>query len=132
MPKRETEWQEAEALLSDYALWLGLADANALLAVEPSDTDRARVRRLVAGASNLKTNAASLRRQRESASADFAEAEKRKSAAGAIRDPEPLRRRLAALRPEAEVVAGRLGLSASIDRCRAAFVQRAGRLTPPV
>jgi hypothetical protein len=49
-----------------------------------------------------------------------------------VRDPEPLRCRLAALRPEAEAVAGRAHLSASLDRRRAVLDQRSGRLTPPV
>jgi uncharacterized protein YhaN len=130
LPKRETEYQEADALLSDYARRLGIADADALLAVGPSDANRARVRQLVAKAGTLKTAAAALRRQREDAATELAAAEKRKSAAGAARDPEPLRRRLAALRPEAEAVAARIELSASLDRRREVLAQRAGRLNP--
>jgi uncharacterized protein YhaN len=132
LPKRETEYQEADDLLCDYARRLGIADADALLAVEPSDAERARARHLVAEAARLKTDAATLRRQREGVATQLAAAEKKKSAAGMVRDPEPLRRRLAALRSEAEIIAGRTELSASLDRRRDLLAQRARRFTPPV
>jgi uncharacterized protein YhaN len=132
VPKRETEYQEANDLLCDYARRLGIADADALLALEPSDAERVRARQLVAEAARLKTAGAALRRQREGAATQLAAAEKKKSAAGMVRDPEPRRRRLAALRPEAEIIGGRTELSASLDRRRNVLVQRARRFTPPV
>jgi uncharacterized protein YhaN len=132
LPRRETEYQEAEALLSGHARRLGLADTDALLAMEPSDADRARVRRLIADAAKLKSATAGLRKQRDAAAAEIAAAEMKKNAAEATRDPEPLRRRLVALRPEAEAIAGRVELSATLERRRGVLAQRAARLTPPV
>jgi uncharacterized protein YhaN len=132
LPQQETEYQVAEALLSGHARRLGLADTDALLAMEPSDADRARVRRLIADTAKLKSAATALRKQRDVAAADIAMAETKKSATDANRDPEPLRRRLVALRPEVEAVAGRIELSATLERRRAMLAQRAARLMPPV
>ena len=133
LPRQEAEYREADALLSDHARRLGLGDADALLATEPSDAERARVRRLVAESAKLED-----RQPRHcggsttDAAADLAAAETKKNAAGSTRDPEPLRRRLAALRPDAEAVAGRIELSTSLDRRRDVLAQRAGRLVPAV
>jgi uncharacterized protein YhaN len=132
LPEREIEFQEAQALLSDHSRRLGLDDADALLAAEPSVAERARAREIIAQSSKLKTVAAELHRQREGAAVELAVAEKKMSAADTARDPEPLRWRLAALRPEAEAVSGLIELCTSLDRRRTVFSQRAARLKPAV
>lgn len=132
LPKRTAEYEDASAQLDEYARRLGLADADALLAIEPSDAMRARARKLLSDFAILASTDIDLQRRREMAEAAVAAAESVRNADANARDPEPLRRRLAALRPDAEAVANRAQLSASLERRRVALAQRASRLTPPV
>jgi uncharacterized protein YhaN len=138
-PKQEAACAEAAAGLDALARRLGLADAGALTAAEPTEAVRQRQRRLLTERMTLAAAAATLGRERETAEADVASAQAALAArAGpgvaveAVHDPEPLRRRLAALRPDVEAIAGRLELAAALARRRALLAERAGRLAPAI
>lgn len=132
LPRVETEGRELTAALEALVVRLGLTDAAAVAARQPSDAAQARVQDLLEEYRQLDTDRRSrtdeVRRYREA----LADLERQREERGPLVDPGPAREKFAAFVPELSRLAQRDAVAAAIRTEARRLAEEAGRLAPPV
>ncbi|MFG1343303.1 AAA family ATPase [Xanthobacter autotrophicus DSM 431] len=130
LPKRRTEAAEARAGLARIAVHLGLADVETLCASLPAPPLVARAGDLAVRLTRLEARAEALATERDAHARETALAEAVQAGLGPVEDPEPLRRRLAALDGAEERARALETLAARLGAGRTELRERLRRLGP--
>ncbi|MDQ0396150.1 ATP-binding protein [Labrys monachus] len=132
LARRQEEAREAAAALDDFARRLGQADRTALARLQPSDLALERIRVLAERRRAAELSAAESDRAARRAGEAIGTLAQKRDGLGAGGDPEPLRRRLQAMRPALAEAAAARDREADLARRRSQFDERLARLSPAI
>ncbi len=130
LPKRRDERARLDDRLERAVRALGLADVDALIALRPSDAERAQAASLLARKADLEGRLAEARALRAERDRDLSRAEALRDATPPAPDPAPLRRRAAALQPLRAAEQARSLRLAEIQGAHARIADRLAALSP--
>ncbi len=130
LPGVQREADGFTADLAALAIRLGLPDADAVLARQPSDADRARLEALLDEAAKRDAKLAAADTKLATERLDLASQQREREGRGPLRDPRPLRERLAALAGALKRIEAADELAVEAAAERRSLAEASARLRP--
>ena len=132
LPGVQREADGFTADLAALAIRLGLPDADAVLARQPSDADRARLEALLDEAAKRDAKLAAADTKLATERLDLASQQREREGRGPLRDPRPLRERLAALAGALKRIEAADELAVEAAAERRSLAEASARLSPGI